>query len=100
MPGEHPERSAPDSDAAKKLDELRNNWLNPEGAPDADLKKRTLTNLYNAKPTWRQNAHAALDRTVWIAYGWPTGEIPAEVEEDIILSRLLKLNLERASASS
>jgi len=83
--------------AAKKLDELRTNWLNPEGASDADLKKRTLTNLYNAKPTWLQNAHAALDRAVWDAYGWPADEIPADVEEDVILSRLLALNQERAA---
>ena len=25
-------------------------WLNPEGASEAELKKRTLTNLYNAVP--------------------------------------------------
>lgn len=84
-------------EAAKRLDELRNNWLNPESASDADLKKRTLTNLYNAKPTWLQNAHAALDRAVWNTYGWPEDEVPAEVEEDVILSRLLALNGERAT---
>jgi hypothetical protein len=82
-------------DAAKRLDDLRTNWLNPEGASDAELKKRTLTNLYNARPTWLQNAHAALDRAVWDAYGWPEDEVPAEVEEDVILSRLLALNQER-----
>ena len=84
-------------DAAKKLDDLRNNWLNPEGASDAELKKRTSTNLYNAKPIWLQNAHAALDRAVWSAYGWSEDEVPAEVMEDVILSRLLALNQERAS---
>jgi type II restriction/modification system DNA methylase subunit YeeA len=82
-------------DAAKRLDELRNNWLNPEGASDIELKKRTLTNLYNARPTWLRNAHAALDRAVWDAYAWPADEVPAEVEEDVILSRLLELNQER-----
>jgi hypothetical protein len=87
-------------EAAKKLDELRCNWLNPQDASDVDLKKRTLTNLYNAKPTWLQNAHAALDRAVWAAYGWPEDEVPAEVEEDVILSRLLELNQERAGTSS
>lgn len=89
-----PESFFPNEKAIGKLDELRNNWLNPEGASDAELKKRTLTNLYNAKPTWLQNAHAKLDRAVWDAYGWPTGEVPAEV--DVILSRLLELNQERA----
>jgi type II restriction/modification system DNA methylase subunit YeeA len=83
-------------EAAKELDRLRENWLNPEGASEAELKKRTLTNLYNQRPTWLQNAHAALDRAVWDAYGWPADEVPANVEEDVILSRLLALNGERA----
>ncbi len=48
--------------AAATLDRLRRNWLDPECASEADLKKRTLTNLYNQRPTWLQNAHAALDR--------------------------------------
>ena len=43
------------------------------------------------------NAHAALDRAVWDAYGWDDPD-PASVDEDIILSRLLVLNLERAGA--
>jgi hypothetical protein len=64
----------------------------------AELKKRTLTNLYNARPTWLANAHAALDRAVWAAYGWPANEVPAEVAEDVILSRLLELNQERATS--
>ncbi len=62
----------------------------------AELKKRSLTNRYNQRPTWLQNAHAALDRAVWDAYGWPADEVPADVEEDVILSRLLALNGERA----
>lgn len=57
-------------EAAKRLNELRENWLNPEGASEAELKKRTLTNLYNSRPTWLANAHASLDRAVWAAYGW------------------------------
>lgn len=60
------------------------------------MKKRTLTNLYNQRPTWLQHAHAALDRAVWDAYGWPADEVPGEVEEDVILSRLLALNGDRA----
>jgi hypothetical protein len=84
--------------AAKRLNELRENWLNPEGATKAELKKRTLTNLYNARPHWLQNAHAALDRAVWDAYGWDDPD-PAAVEEDAILSRLLALNLERGNVT-
>ena len=77
--------------AARRLDELRNNWLNPadlvvrmpevvEGYPDRILprneaaaqilKKRTLTNLYNERPAWLDNAHRDLDEAVANAYGW------------------------------
>jgi Glycosyl hydrolase family 26 len=36
------------SEAARELNELRERWLNPEGmGGEAELKKRTLTNLYN-----------------------------------------------------
>ena len=78
------------SEAARRLDELRRNWLDPEGASDADLKKRTLTNLYNARPTWLDNAHKKLDAAVFSAYGWP-----ANVSDEDILKNLLALNLER-----
>ncbi len=84
------------SDAARRLDELRRNWLNPPDATEAELKKRTLTNLYNLRPTWLLNLHATLDRAVWAAYGWPADEVPADVPEDTILARLLALNGERA----
>jgi len=85
--------------AAANLDRLRRNWLDPEGASEAELRKRTLTNLYNARPTWLQHAHAALDRTVWAAYDWDDAD-PATVDEDAILSRLLALNLMRAESRS
>ena len=82
--------------AAQELDEKRRAWLDPPGASEAELKKRTLTNLYNARPTWLAQLHERLDRAVWAAYGWDDPE-PAAVEEDVILSRLLALNLERAA---
>ena len=82
-------------EAAKRLNELRENWLNPEGASETELKKRTLTNLYNARPTWLANAHAALDRAVWTAYGWE--DDPVVTTDEQILERLLALNLERAA---
>ncbi len=81
--------------AAKALDDLRRAWLDPEGADPATLRKRTLTNLYNERPTWLANAHARLDRAVWDAYGWP--EPPAETDDETILARLLALNLARAA---
>ncbi|MCK1271368.1 MULTISPECIES: class I SAM-dependent DNA methyltransferase [unclassified Bradyrhizobium] len=99
--------------AAKGLNELRENWLNPldlvrrepeivPGFPDrlipinsaalALLKKRTLTNLYNERPTWLANAHADLDAAVAYAYGWP-----ADISEEEALARLFALNQERAA---
>ncbi len=100
--------------AAAELVRLRDNWLNPTewvkrvpevvpGYPDrllpvddkaaAELKKRTLTNLYNQRPTWLSNAHKALDEAVAAAYGWP-----ADLSDDEILARLFALNQERAAA--
>jgi type II restriction/modification system DNA methylase subunit YeeA len=100
--------------AAKRLDELRNAWLNPPdlidivpevvpGYPDrilpkndkaaAELKKRTLTNLYNARPQWLADAHRDLDAAVAAAYGWP-----ADISEADALAKLLELNLFRAGA--
>ena len=58
----------------------------------AKLAKRTLTNLYNERPAWLDNAHKKLDAAVAAAYGWP-----ADLSDDEILSRLLALNLQRAS---
>jgi len=78
--------------AAKELVEKRDRWLNPPGADDAELKKRTLTNLYNQRPTWLDLAHRRLDEAVFAAYGWPP-----TLTDDEILARLLALNLARAS---
>ena len=77
--------------AARELDRLRQGWLNPPDAKEAELKKRTLTNLYNARPTWLQIAHQTLDEAVMDAYGWPH-----DLAEPEILERLLALNLQRA----
>src|SRR5688500_6801608 len=89
------EQTAAIAAAARTLDEQRRAWLNPAGADEATLKKRTLTNLYNARPTWLANAHATLDRAAWSAYGWP--EEPSATDDETILARLLALNLERAA---
>jgi type II restriction/modification system DNA methylase subunit YeeA len=79
--------------AAKDLVEKRDRWLNPEGATEPELKKRTLTNLYNQRPTWLDLAHKKLDQAVLDAYAWPH-----DLTDDQILERLLALNLERAGA--
>ncbi|MCY4089638.1 MAG: class I SAM-dependent DNA methyltransferase [Caldilineaceae bacterium] len=97
------------AEAAGRLVELRDRWLNPpewvewvdepipgypkrlvprDGAAAEALKKRTLTNLYNTRPQWLADAHAALDAAVASAYGWDT-----DISEEDALAELLALNL-------
>ena len=96
------------AEAARRLVELRDRWLNPPewvewvdepvpGYPKRPiprhedsakaLKKRTLTNLYNARPQWLVDAHDALDAAVAAAYGWST-----EISDEDVLRELLALN--------
>jgi type II restriction/modification system DNA methylase subunit YeeA len=104
--------------AAQRLNQLRENWLNPPewvdrvpeivpGYPDRilpkpdhekDLKQRTLTNLYNARPAWLDNAHKALDAAVAAAYGWT--DYTSAMPDEEILRRLLALNLARSGAAA
>lgn len=116
--------------AARKLNMFRQNWLYPS-QPNGDvvdvaykkqLKKRTLTNLYNALVAYRQMPdhafdeavyqeaskgvvtrteaaqldaiHRALDIVVMQAYGWPE-----TLRDDELLQRLLLLNQQRSGAS-
>ena len=82
-------------DVKKLIERFRENrgrWLNPEGASEAELKKRTLTNLYNERPTWLDLAHEQLDHAVLDAHAWPH-----DLTDDEILERLLALKLERAA---
>jgi hypothetical protein len=62
---------------------------------EAELKKRTLTNLYNARPAWLDHAHRELDAAVAAAYGWT--DYTPEMPDEEILKRLLALNLQRAT---
>ncbi|MGB3797250.1 MAG: DNA methyltransferase [Alteraurantiacibacter sp.] len=103
--------------AAERLNELREHWLNPpdlvervpevvEGYPDRilptdeaaakELKKRTLTNLYNARPAWLDHAHRALEEAVADAYGWGDEYRAGKLIDDEVLARLFRLNQERA----
>jgi len=106
-PGEEPKddpRVKSIAQAAKELVEQRDRWLNPEnhvtvtfkvtvtsdeGQPKPD-KKRTLTNLYNQRPTWLDLAHKKLDQAVFAAYGWKS-----DLSDEEILEKLLALNVER-----
>jgi hypothetical protein len=101
--------------AAKHLDDLREAWLNPpdivirtpevaadlpmrvlprDEASAAELRRRTLTDLYNEYPTWLQHAHHDLDVAVAAAYGWQW-----PLSDDEVLNRLFELNRERGHRS-
>lgn len=106
--------------AAKRLNDLREAWLNPpewtERVPEViplgmgkspypdrilptpgheeELAERTLTKLYNQRPAWLDAAHKELDRAVAAAYGW--SDYTPTMPDEVILQRLLALNLERA----
>ena len=108
------------AEAAHKLTTLRDNWLNPpdwtqrlpEVVPlgmttspypdrivpkpghEKELSERTLTKLYNARPAWLAAAHAALDAAVATAYGWT--DYTPEMADEVILQRLLALNVARS----
>ena len=103
--------------AAARLNDLRENWLNPPdlvvrepevvpGYPDRilprdeaaakELAKRTLTNLYNARPAWLDHAHRALDEAVADAYGWGDDFRAGTLTDDDVLARLFALNQQRA----
>ena len=98
-------------EAARRLVELRDRWLNPPewvewvdesvagypkrpvptaAAPLKELGRRTLTNLYNERPRWLVDAHRGLDAAVALAYGWE-----AETSADHALHKLLELNVRR-----
>jgi hypothetical protein len=74
-------------EAARRLVQLRDGWLNPDSASVQELESRTLTNLYNQWPGWLEYAHAELDHAALDAYGWPK-----DIADDDLLSRLLSLN--------
>ena len=99
------------AEAARRLVELRDRWLNPpewvewvdepvpgypkrpvarDEATAKELKDRTLTALYNARPHWLADAHAVLDAAVAAAYGWDVG-----ISEEEALQNLLALNAAR-----
>ena len=103
---------------------VRRSAVMAAAAKDPRLKKRTLTNLYNKRPTWLRVAHDQLDRAVlaayaavdpeghwdeaWAQFWFDTGAgtpLPANHElsaeraevEQKVLGNLLRLNHERAS---
>jgi hypothetical protein len=45
-----------------KLNRKPAQWQNPPDAPPEELSKRTLTNLYNARPAWLAELHRKLDK--------------------------------------
>ncbi|MEM7754875.1 MAG: DNA methyltransferase [Planctomycetota bacterium] len=53
-------------DEARRL--IRQSAIDAAAAKHPKLKKRTLTNLYNERPTWLRLAHRGLDEAVLAAY--------------------------------
>jgi len=95
FPRPTPAQEATIAAAAFTLNELRETWLNPAPVDghkltDSELKKRTLTKLYNTRPAWLETAHRTLDEAVFDAYGWPH-----DLADQEVLELLLALNLER-----
>ena len=116
------EHAARIASAAKRLNDLRESWLNPpewtqrvpevvplgmQSSPypdrivpknghEKDLAERTLTKLYNQRPAWLDAAHKTLDAAVAAAYGWM--DYTAAMADEEILKRLLALNLARSGA--
>lgn len=64
-----------------------------ERVSGAELQRRTLTALYNERPTWLAMAHDAIDQAVVAAYGWE-----ADMPDDEMLRHLLDQNLKRSEA--
>jgi len=117
--------AAVSGDEARRL--IRRSAVQAAAAKDPRLKKRTLTNLYNERPTWLRLAHERLDRAVLAAYAsvdpeggwdpeWATvwtetgagqpmpdghelGALRAETDERV-LANLLRLNQQWAGAKS
>ncbi|GAB4515139.1 MAG: class I SAM-dependent DNA methyltransferase [Phycisphaerales bacterium] len=106
---------------------IRQSAIDAASAKHPELKKRTLTNLYNQRPTWLRLAHRALDEAVLGAYalvdpegGWdrswaavfeetgagqplPEGHALRARREEVeqaILGALLRLNHERAGVDT
>jgi hypothetical protein len=78
---------------ARALGAARIVWFTSHDVNAQTLKQRTLTNLYNQRPTGLANFHNALDRA---AYRWDDRD-PASVPEDETLAQTLTINLKRSN---
>ncbi len=82
-----------------RLNEVRENWINPanlvtrmpevvpgypdrilpkEGVAAKERRERTLINLYNARPAWRDHAYRALDEAIAGVHGWGAGRLSSD----------------------
>ena len=71
----------------RRLPDIRDVLFLATRRPRRRSRKRTLTNLYNARPQWLADAHAVLDASVAGAYGWSD-----DITDDDALRELLVLN--------
>ena len=105
---------------------IRHSAIMARAATDAKLKRRTLTSLYNERPTWLKLAHRELDAAVLAAHAatdpagdWredradvcfdtgagqplpeahPLADPRADTDQNV-LANLLRMNLARAEAA-
>ncbi|AUX78123.1 class I SAM-dependent DNA methyltransferase [Sinorhizobium fredii] len=101
------------AEIARRLNQLRETWLNPaelvsspviaelglnpqlhavDASAEKELRGRTLTKLYNDRPSWLRQLHSELDAAVAEAYGWSDA-----ISDDDALDKLFKLNQHRGS---
>lgn len=109
---------APVADAARELNRLREEWLNPsdwvqvtndvlrtlpkrilaKAGHESEVKARTLTHLYNSMPGWLALAHEELDVAVARAYDWD--DYSPALSDEQVLAWLVRANSERATAGA
>lgn len=70
--------------------------LIPKPEHAAELNRRTVTNLYNARPAWLDNAHQAPAAAV--ATALRVGPRYPQMPDGELLGRFLALNRERSGA--
>ena len=58
------------AEAAREMVEKRDAWLNPPNASAEELKRRTLTNFYNARPSWLAVSYTHLTASIPRSVPW------------------------------
>ena len=95
LPNAPPETEERVREAARRLVHWRNEWkkMRRSEIQPGETNASGLARLYREMPPRLCDMHADLDQAVFEAYGWD--ESPATLPEDLLLERLLNLNLKR-----